>query len=215
DTTSPGYQTGAIGGGTGNQIQINSIGYPVNSYYLYKQVYDQKGLPVEGVYADVNHNGGKNLFYRYKSPNPSATIGFSTQFGYRSWNLAFAMHGNFGNYMYNNVKSNLGTFSSISNPNNYIGNASTDYLHSNFQNAQYFSDYYIENASFVRMDNITLGYNFGKVIQKKINLRLSAIVQNAFVITKYTGLDPEVPGGIDNNIYPKPRIYSLGVNLDY
>jgi iron complex outermembrane receptor protein len=167
------------------------------------------------VYTDVKKNGGKNLFYRYKSPNPSATIGFSSQFGYKSWSLAFAMHGSFGNYMYNNVKSNLGTFSSISNPNNYIGNASTDYLHTNFQNAQYLSDYYIENASFVRMDNITLGYNFGKVIQKKINLRLSAIVQNAFVITKYTGLDPEIPNGIDNNIYPKPRIYSLGINLDY
>lgn len=215
DTTSPGYQTGTIGGGTGNQIQINSIGYPVNSFYIYKQVYDQKGIPVEGVYADVNKNSGRNLFYRYKSPNPTATIGFSSQFGYKGWNLAFAMHGNFGNYMYNNVKSNLGTFSSISNPNNYIGNASTDYLHSNFQNAQYFSDYYIENASFVRMDNITLGYNFGRVIQKKVNLRVSAIVQNAFVITKYTGLDPEIPGGIDNNIYPKPRIYSLGINLDY
>lgn len=215
DTTSPGYQTGPIGGGTGNQIQINSIGYPVNAFYIYKQVYDQKGIPVEGVYTDVNKNGGKNLFYRYKSPNPKATIGFSSQLGCRNWSLGFAMHGSFGNYMYNNVKSNLGTFSSISNPNNYIGNASTDYLHTNFQNAQYFSDYYVENASFLRMDNITLGYNFGKVIQKRVNLRLSAIVQNVFVITKYTGLDPEIPSGIDNNIYPKPRIWSLGVNLDY
>jgi TonB-dependent starch-binding outer membrane protein SusC len=215
DTTSPGIQTGSISGGTGNQIQINSVGYATNSFYLYKQVYNSNGIPVEGVYGDINKNGGSNLFYRYKSPNPAVAIGFSSQFSYRSWNLSFAMHGDFGNYMYNNVKANLGNFSSISNPNNYIGNASTDYLHTNFQNAQFFSNYYVENASFVRMDNITLGYNFGKVIQKRINLRLSAIIQNAFVITKYSGLDPEVPLGIDNNIYPKPRIYSLGINLDY
>jgi len=215
DTTSPGVQTGGIGGGTGNKIQILSVGYAPNTFYIYKQAYDQNGTPIEGVYADVNKNGGSNLFYRYKSPNPKVAIGFSSQFAYHNWNLSFAMHGNFGNYMYNNVKSNLGTYSSISNPNNYIGNASTDYLHTNFQNAQYFSDYYVENASFVRMDNISLGYNFGKIIQKKVNLRLSAIVQNVFVITKYTGLDPEIPGGIDNNIYPKPRIYSFGINLDY
>jgi TonB-linked SusC/RagA family outer membrane protein len=215
DTTSPGYPVGGIAGGTGNTVQINSVGYPANSFYLYKQVYNQSGIPIEGVYADVNHNGGTNLFYRYKSPNPTSSIGFSSQFGYKDWDLSFAMHGDFGNYMYNNVKANLGTYSSISNPNQYIGNASTDYLHTGFQNAQYYSDYYVENASFVRMDNITLGYNVGKIIQKKVNLRLNAIVQNVFVITKYTGLDPEVPGGIDNNIYPKPRIYSFGINLDY
>jgi iron complex outermembrane receptor protein len=214
DTTSIGYQTGAISGGTGNQVQIHTVGYPTNSFYLYKQVY-LNGLPVEGVYADVNHNNGKNYFYRSHSPNPKATLGFSSQFGYKSWLLSFAMHGSLGNYMYNNVKSNLGSYSSISNPNNYIGNASTDYLHSKFVNAQYLSDYYLENASFLRMDNISLAYNAGRVINKKVNLRVSAVVQNVFVITKYSGLDPEVPGGIDNNIYPKPRIYSFGINLDY
>jgi iron complex outermembrane receptor protein len=213
DTTSPGELSGSISGGTGNKIQIYSVGYAVSTFYVYKQVYGQDGRPLEGVYANVNKDPN-NLFYRYKSPDPKLTLGFNSRFAYKQWNLSFSMHGGFGNYMYNNVKSNTNTSTSIFNSLSFIGNASTDYLYTKFQNAQYFSDYYVENASFVRMDNIVLGYNFGKVINKTSNLRVSAIVQNAFVITKYSGLDPEVPGGIDNNIYPKARTYSLGVNLD-
>ena len=213
DTSSPGTLVGSISGGTGNKIQILSVGQAVNAFYVYKQVYGENGKPLEGVYADVNKDPG-NLFYRYKSPDPKLTLGFNSRFTYKQWNFSFSMHGNFGNYMYNNVKSNTNTANSIFNSLSFIGNASTDYLYSGFQNSQYFSDYYVENASFVRMDNITLGYNFGKLINKTSNLRLSATVQNVFVITKYSGLDPEVQGGIDNNIYPKPRTYSLGVNLD-
>ncbi|HTS42910.1 MAG TPA: TonB-dependent receptor [Puia sp.] len=211
--TSAGYLTGNIGGGTGNSIQIISVGYPNYTFYVYKQVYDQNGKPIEGVYDDINKNPS-NLFYRYKSGAPTVTLGFSTQFNYANWSLSFVLRGDFGNYVYNNVAAG-GTLNSILTNFPFINNANASYLKTGFVNSQYYSDYYVENASFLRMDNLALGYNFGKIIDKKVNLRLSAIAQNVFVITKYTGLDPEVFGGIDNNIYPRPRIFSLGVYLDY
>ncbi len=214
DTTSPGVQVGSIGGGTGNKIQILTVGYPAYTFYVYKQVYDQNGRPIEGVYADVNKNPG-NLFYRYKAPDPKVSLGFTSQFNYKNWNLSFLVRGDFGNYMYNNIKSGNANYLPLFNPLGFIGNAISDVLNTNFQNPQYFSDYYVENASFLRMDNISLGYNFGKIMHNKVNLRVTGFVQNVFVITNYTGLDPEIYGGIDNNIYPRPRIYSLGINIDY
>ena len=105
----------------------------------------------------------------------------------------------------------------IKNPINFIQNAAVDYLDTKFNNSQYLSDYYVENASFLRLDNINFGYNFGKVWNNKASLRVAASIQNVFVITKYKGLDPENSSneGVDNNIYPRPRIYSLGINLDF
>lgn len=214
DSTSPGILTGSIGGGTGNSIQIQTVGYRMNTFYVYKQVYDENGKPEEGLYANVNNNAS-NLFYRYKAASPKYTIGFTSQFAYKKLDLAFVLRSNIGNYVYNNVKAGGGAYNSISNTLGYIGNANADYLKTGFQNSQYYSDYYVENASFVRMDNITLGYNFGKVLKNTATLRLSAIVQNVFVITKYSGLDPEIYSGIDNNVYPRPRIYSIGINLSY
>ncbi len=219
--SSAGILTGGIGGGTGNSIQIISVGYPLYTFYAYKQVYDPAGKPIEGVYADVNKNPS-NLFYRYKSGLAKVTMGISSGFYYDRWSLSFVLRGSFGNYMYNNPATG-GTRNSVL-PSNapYISNANASYLNTGFVNSQYYSDYYIENASFLRMDNLTIGYNFGKIIANKVNLRLNAIAQNVFVITKYTGLDPEgiyqgtPPSiGIDNNIYPRPRIFSLGIYLDY
>ena len=105
----------------------------------------------------------------------------------------------------------------IKNPINFIGNASANYLETNFSNNQYLSDYYIENASFFRLDNVNLGYNWGKVLKGKASLRIAASVQNLFIITKYKGLDPEnsSDSGVDGNIYPRPRVYSLGLNFDF
>jgi TonB-linked SusC/RagA family outer membrane protein len=219
--SSAGIQTGNISGGTGNSIQILSVGYPADAFYVYKQVYDKTGKPIEGVYADVNNNPS-NLFYRYKSPNPPVTLGFSTSVQIKNWDFGFTMHGSIGNYMYNNVRAG-GTLNGITSNSTFIDNINNDYLKSGFVNSQYYSDYYVENASFLRMDNISLGYNFGRVIAHKVDLRLTAIVQNVFVITKYSGLDPEVSGGasgtidggIDNNMYPRPRIYSLGLNASF
>jgi iron complex outermembrane receptor protein len=119
--------------------------------------------------------------------------------------------------MYNNVHSNLGRYSTIANLQNILNNASVNYLETGFAGGdvrQALSDYYIQNASFLRMDNINVGYNVGRVC-RSANLRLSANVQNVFVITKYKGLDPEINGGIDNNFYPRPRMFVLGLNLDF
>lgn len=144
-------------------------------------------------------------------------LGLNTQVTYKDFSIGIAGHGSFGNYLYNNFFSNNGVLRSIKNPINFIGNASVDYLNTRFVNNQYLSDYYIENASFFRLDNINLGYNVGRVFNDKASLRVAASIQNVFVISKYKGLDPENAGdgGVDNNIYPRPRIFSLGFNFDF
>ncbi|HNA00561.1 MAG TPA: SusC/RagA family protein, partial [Ferruginibacter sp.] len=136
---------------------------------------------------------------------------------YKNFTLGITGHASIGGYLYNNFSSNNGVLRTIKNPINFIGNASTNYLESGFSNNQYLSDYYIENASFFRLDNINLGYNAGKILNNKASLRIAASVQNVFVITKYKGLDPESSNdsGVDNNIYPRPMTFSLGFNLDF
>jgi TonB-linked SusC/RagA family outer membrane protein len=212
-----GNLTGGITGGTGQSIQIHSVNYNTFSYYVYKQVYDQQGKPLEGVYVDLNGDGEVNQKdqYRYKSPFPKVMLGFNTQLSYQKWTLSAILRANLGNYMYNNVASNFGVKRNILNPNNILGNSTTDINKTGFFNNQYQSDYYIQNASFLRMDNIGIGYNAGRILGNKMNLRLNATCQNVFVLTKYTGLDPEVNGGIDYNLYPRPRTFVLGLNLDF
>lgn len=209
-----------ISGGTGNQIGIFAVGHEPFTFNVYKQIYDSKtGKPIEGLYEDVNRDGtvGAADEYYYKKPAPDVLLGINTQVSYKKWMLGATAHGAFGNYLYNNYNSNSTVFRSIKNPINFIGNAGVGYLASGFVNNQYLSDYYIENASYLRVDNINLGYNAGKVFNNKASLRITANVQNVFVITKYSGLDPENsdPHGVDNNIYPRPRIFSLGANLDF
>ncbi|WP_222596959.1 SusC/RagA family TonB-linked outer membrane protein [Chitinophaga pinensis] len=213
DSSSEGILTGGISGGTGNSIQINTVGYAPQTFYVYKQVYGPDGRPVEGVYEKPGE--GSNMFYRYKSANPKLTMGFTSQFNYDNWDLSFVLRSNIGNYVYNNIRSAGGAYNSIRTSMGYMGNVNRDYLNSGFSNSQYSSDYYVENASFLRMDNLSLGYNFGKILRNTASLRVNAIVQNVFVVTKYSGLDPEIFSGIDNNPYPKPRIYSLGINIAY
>ncbi len=216
DNSFNGYEVGGIAGGVGNNIQIHSVGYNPSAFYVYKQVYDVKGQPVEGLYADLNGDGvvtDKDK-YRYKSPEARVFLGFSSQFTYKKFFGSFTMRANLQNYVYNNFASNNGAYKAFSFPN-YLTNMSRSVLDSRFNNFQLFSDYYIENASFLRMDNINVGYNFGRVWNDAVGVRVTATVNNAFVITKYSGLDPEISGGIDNNFYPRPRVYSLGVNLDF
>jgi TonB-dependent starch-binding outer membrane protein SusC len=208
-----------ISGGTGNQIGIFAVGYAPYTFNVYQQIYDSKtGKPIEGLYEDRNRDGTVSAAdeYYYKKPAPDILLGINTQLNYKKWSLGLAAHGSFGNYLYNNYNSNNGVLRIIKNPINVIGNASVNYLATGFVNNQYLSDYYIENASFLRLDNINIGYNLGKVFKNSF-LRLNANVQNVFVITKYSGLDPENsdPHGVDNNIYPRPRIFSLGANLDF
>ncbi len=215
DPNAIGNLVGGIGGGVGNTIQVHTVGFAPRTFYVYKQVYDQNGKPIEGLYVDLNKNGVSNEQdkYRYKNPQPKYFMGLSSQFGYKKWSLSFAARASFDNYMYNNFNSNSGTYQNFGFPN-YLGNVSRDVLTTGFSVPRLWSDYYIENASYVRMDNINLGYDVGKIFRNS-TLRVSANVQNVFVITKYSGLDPEIPNGIDNNFYPRPRTYSLGVNLDF
>jgi len=216
-----GVEVGGISGGVGNNIQIHSVGYPAYSFFVYQQVYDKNGKPIEGLYVDRNGDGKITDAdrYHYQDPAPKFYFGISSNLRYKNWNFSFAGRANFGNYVYNNVSSNIGVYRFLYHPEGpYLGNVSTGVTKSGFYNPQYLSDYYIQNASFFRMDNITLSYlfkNLNKSDKSPVNLGVSFTVNNAFVITNYTGLDPEVNGGIDNNIYPRPRVFVFGVNLQF
>lgn len=215
DATFIGVATGGISGGVGNTIQIHSVGYKPSSFFVLQQVYDASSKPIEGLYVDINKDGVINNldYYHYKSPEPTVMVGFTTSVSYDRWNFSTVLRSNLGQYMYNNVFSSGGTFQPSSRTN--LGNVHRNFLETGFVNSQYFSDYYMENASFLRMDNFTVSYDFGKIINKKANLRATANVQNVFVISDYRGLDPEIANGIDNNLYPRPRVFSLGFNLDF
>lgn len=215
-----GFPSGGIAGGIGGQFAfINSVGYSRNTFYLYKQVYDANGKPLEGVFVDQNRDDVINQddLYRGKSSVPKVFFGLSSSLNYKRWNLGVVMRSSVGNYVYNNNYSQSGVLNQILG-NNVLYNASTNYLTTGFKgnSQQLLSDYYIQNASFVRMDNANLSYDLGKIMKNSnVNLRLNASVQNVFVITKYTGLDPEVASGIDSNLYPRPRTFSLGLNFDF
>ncbi|RDV16806.1 TonB-dependent receptor [Pontibacter diazotrophicus] len=216
DPSFPGYLVGGIGGGVGNTIQINSVGYPRNSFYVYKQVYTEDGAPIERLYADLTEDGSvtDEDFYRYQSPDPDVFLGFTSQLNYRNWNFGFVFRGNIGNYVYNNIAANA-FYNNLDWPG-YLLTIPASVRETNFvseESERLFSDYFVENASFLRLDNINLGYDFGRIMNDKASLRLSATGQNLLVITNYSGLDPEVAGGIDNAFYPRPRIFSLGLNL--
>ena len=205
---------GGIPGGVGNTIQLYKAGYAPNSFYVYQQVYGANGAPLDGVYVDRNGNGSTvDDKYLYQQPNPSVFMGLSSNLNYKKWNLNFTLRSDLGNYVYNAEAASNGAYAGIKFPN-YVNNLPASVLKTNFQQYQLYSDYFVENGSFLRMDNINLGYNFGK-IAKVGTLKASFNVQNVFIVTKYTGLDPEVNGGIDNNLYPRPRVYSVGLNLGF
>jgi iron complex outermembrane receptor protein len=186
-------------------------------FYLYHQLYDENtGKPVEGAYADLNHDGNINSgdLYRYHSPAPDLLFGLSTSLRYMKWTLDMSFRASVGNYVYNGMAMNTGAWSTVSYNSYQLNNLSASYLETGFKNRQYLSDYYVENASFLKMDNLTLGYNFGK-IGNRFSLNLNAMVQNVFTITEYSGVDPEVPNGMDISFYPRPRIFSLGLGLNF
>ncbi|MBD3615945.1 MAG: SusC/RagA family TonB-linked outer membrane protein [Gracilimonas sp.] len=211
-----GVETGGISGGVGNTIQLHSVGFPRSSFYVFEQVYNADGTPIEGLYVDRNGDGVINEAdkYRYESPSADYEFGFSSRVEYKNWDASFAGHASVGNHVYNNVKSSNAFYSEMLYEG-YLRNAPASVLETNFTNAQFFSDHFVENASFLRLDNINLGYTFNSVFDVINSLRVSATVQNVFVITNYSGLDPEVFGGIDNNIYPRPRTFVLGLNLNF
>ncbi len=223
DPENPGVLVGGIGGGVGNTIQVHSVGYPAFSFFTLEQVYDQDGTPIEALYVDQNEDGLINDSdrIRYKDPAPDVFMGFSSRVDWKNWDFSFNARANIGNYVYNNVSSQFGQYDNLYNSVGYINNLTTDVIRANFENPQYISNYYLYNASFFRMDNISLGYNIKEVFGAGTGLYLNITVQNAFVITKYPGVDPEVQGagadssGIDNSLYPRPRTLLFSVNLNF
>ncbi len=222
DPNFKGIDVGGIGIATGNFIGKNLVSYAPNTFFIYKQIYDKDNKPIEGLYEDINRDGSVDADdrYLYKKPAADVLLGLSTQVIYKKFSVGLAAHGMFGNYLFNQYNAGSGILSAIKNPINFISNASPSYLETGFRNNsqnQFLSDYFIENASFLRLDNINLGYNVGKVFQNQATLRILGSIQNVAVITNYKGLDPEnsSDSGIDGNIYPRPRIYTIGVNLDF
>lgn len=214
----PGYMTGGISGGVGTNIQNHQVGYWPNAYYVYEQAYDANGKPIEGEYVDRNGDGiinGSDL-YRYHKPQADIFYGFNTDLTIGNWWVSMSFRGNFGNYNYNNVFSNTGNgVTGLPGNGAYLNNIHNNALVTGFHQPQYFSDYYVQDAQFLRMDNVTVGYTFKNLFKDGSNLRLTGAVQNVFVITPYKGIDPEISGGIDNNFYPRPRIYTLGLNVNF
>ena len=201
----------------GYQFQVLSEGYEPYMFYVYHQLYDEKtGKPIEGAYADLNDDGviDSNDLYRYKSPASDFIYGFSTSLRYKKWTLSTSLRANVGNYVYNGMAMNTGAWSTVSYNTYQLNNLNSSYLKTGFQNRQYLSDYYIENASFLKMDNLSLAYNFGRIC-KWFSMNASVMVQNVFCITKYTGVDPEVPNGMDVSFYPRPRTYSLSLGFEF
>lgn len=214
-TFNPDYQ--GIDAGTNQKHQVGKM---PGTFYLYQQVYDENGKPIQNAFVDRNNDGQITEADRYlthKSPMAKVYMGFSSQFSYKKWDLGFNLRANFGNYVYNGVASGNST------SNNYGGKGFITNLYNGFQDTgftllntseQMASDYFLENASFLKMDNLTLGYSFQNLFAAKLSGRISASVQNVFTISKYSGLDPEC-GAIDSNIWPRPRTYTIGLNLNF
>ncbi|MGE9929365.1 SusC/RagA family TonB-linked outer membrane protein [Segatella copri] len=199
------------------QFQVLSEGYEPYMFYVYHQLYDsQTGKPIEGAYADLNNDGEINEsdLYRYHSPAPKYIMGLSTSLRYKQLTLGMSFRANIDNYVYNGMGMSTGAFETVSYNNSQLNNLNTSFLKTGFKTRQYLSDYYVENASFLKLDNLSLSYNVGK-INKWASLTVSAMVQNVFTITGYSGTDPEVPNGMDNSFYPRPRTYSVSLGLQF
>ena len=218
--------TGGISAGTGGNIQAQHVGNAVNSFHVFQQAYDQNGKPLEGVVVDRNSDGkitDADKYY-YKAPAAPVTMGFASRFEYRNWDLGFALRASLGNYVYNDA------FASTSNMSNseiypkskFLVNRPKDVVADNWLSTETTStqtDYWVQNASFLKMDNVTLGYSFANLLKQGswngITGRIYGTVNNVFCLTKYKGLDPEVFNGIDNNLYPRPISFILGLNLNF
>ncbi|WP_033147709.1 TonB-dependent receptor [Prevotella sp. P6B1] len=210
-----------ISRGNATLIQANTVGKPRNSFFVYQQVYDEAGKPIEGLYVDRNADGQINESdkYYYKSPAADVIMGFTTKFLYKNFDLSAAFHASFGNYVYYNYLSDKG---SISASGLYSNSAFTNTFPEAVQlgftgvgTEYYLSDYYVRNASYLKCSNITFGYTFPNLLKNHLNGRIFATVQNPFIITKYKGLDPEVADGVDKNPYPRPRSFQIGLSLNF
>lgn len=214
-----GVETGGIAGGTGNNVQMHQVGYPTSTFYLYQQIYDLDGKPIDGAYVDRNNDGqiDDNDRFLHHKPAADVTLGVNTLLTWKNWTLAASGHGSFGNWVYWNTASDAEMLADLWT-NSFVSNRLATSLDSRFEQARYLSDYYLHDASFFKIDNVTLGYTFPKLFrfaERDASLNLFATIQNALILTKYQGIDPEVFGGIDNNLYPRPRTCILGLKLNF
>ncbi len=200
----------------GKYVQVMTEGQAPYSFFVYKQLYDENGSPIEGAYADLNNDGVITIDdrYCYHSPAADLLMGFNTSLTWKALTVSAAFRASIGNYVYNAMAVNTGALETMKYSAPQLNNLHSSYLQTGFQARQFYSDYYVENASFLKMDNLSVSYNFGK-INKVCGLRVSALLQNVFTLTKYSGVDPEVPNGFDSSFYPRPRIFSLSLGLEF
>ena len=210
--------TGGISSGTGNTCQAHAVGSTANSYFVYQQVYDQNGLPIEGQFVDRNADGIVNEKdkYLYKSPHAPWTAGFTSKVVWKNWDFSFALRANFDNYVFNDLEAGASNMATLWAESGYLTNRPKNVIEKNWKTYDaILSDYFVQNASFLKMDNITLGYSFDQLFGTKISGRVYATASNVFTITDYKGIDPEVSYGIDNSLYPRPFTALLGVSLNF
>ena len=215
------YQlTGGISSGTGNMCQAHAVGHPAGSFYVYQQVYDKNGLPIEGAVVDRNGDGTITTAdkYLYKSPSAPWTAGFTSKLMYKNWDFSFSLRASFDNYVFNDLEAGASNISSsqVLAQSGYLSNRPLNVLEKAWQTYDWvLSDYFVQNGSFLKCDNITLGYTFDKLFGAKIGGRVYATASNVFTITNYKGIDPEVAGGIDNSLYPRPFTALVGLSLNF
>lgn len=201
----------------GKYVQLMTEGEAPYSFFVYKQLYDTAGKPIEGAYADLDKDGSitMNDRYCYHSPAADYLLGFHTTLSWKRLTLSATFRASIGNYVYNAMAVNTGALETMKYSAPQLSNLHASYLETGFRARQFFSDYYVENASFLKMDNLTLSYDFGRFFKGAMGLRASLMMQNVFTITKYTGVDPEISNGFDSSFYPRPRIVSLSLGFDF
>ena len=205
-----GVLTGGISGGTGNTIQVQQVGQPMNSFYVFQQVYDKSGKPIEGEYVDRNADGVVNDkdLYVYHKAAPDVYLGFNSTLRYKKWTLSVAARAAFGNYVYDNVSSKNSMLDDLWT-NGFVSNLVNGAVDNGFKQGQYMSDMYVKRADYFKLDKVTLSYNFTNY------LRVFATGQNLVTASKYKGMDPEISNGIDNNMYPRPTTYMIGATFTF
>ena len=215
--------TGGISAGTGNQCQAHAVGHPASSFYVFQQVYDEAGKPMEGVFVDRNSDGAitNDDRYFYKSPVAPWLAGLSSRLQYKNWDFGFSLRASFDNYVFNDTQAGyVNVEKRYDSSFNYLQNITPTALANGWVTYDHvLSDYFVQNASFLKCDNITLGYSFEDLFnsqfKNKISGRVYVSATNVFTITNYDGIDPEVSGGIDNYIYPRPLTIQVGLNLNF
>ncbi len=216
----PSYNGVPAGGvGVGQFIQNQQVGFPINSFWVLQQVYGADGMPIEGLY--VNRSGenspvssNNNNKYRPEHPVADYLIGINSRLDYKNFDFSFSSRLSLGNFVYNNAVAGRAFLNNVY-ANGFFSNVPSAVFDTGFFSQQQLSDIYVQDASFFKMDNMSLGYSLDNLASGKLRARVSLTVQNAFIITKYDGIDPEVNGGIDNTVYPRPRVFLLGLNLDF